>query len=423
MDWADARQDDMPPAGTPEGDEPPMFGGDERRMQVRAYHFWTRLLGDTNFPLIAALDPDDHPDFAPNSVLLDFSSGIDNPAVSFLGALLAEECGGSTIRSLADVPPRSLLSRITDHYLQIIANRAPIGFEAEYENQHGAAIMYRGILLPFSSDGDTIDHIYGVINWKERASGKMAAELQLEVANAIAQAPRIDSGHAIWADGPDAPLDDVADDAAMDAEMDMADGQPGPDDGLADWLASARRLADAARGSEGRSRAALYAALGRAYDVAIVAADEEDTLQALLDDAGIKAQARAPMTAIAKLVFGAGYDKARLTEFSAALTHAARSGVALGGMPAWIDAAEGGLKGIVRAAREARRADTPAPVRADPRAALRHAPAIDLAAMRAGLDEFVLLVARATDDGGLAIVGRATATDGIMDRALRSVTR
>ena len=39
----------------------------------------------------------------------------------------------------------------------------------------------------------------------------------------------------------------------------------------------------------------------------------------LLDDAGLKAQARAPMTPVVKLVFGVHYDKTRLTEFAAAL--------------------------------------------------------------------------------------------------------
>ena len=65
------------------------------------------------------------------------------------------------------MPSRSLLSRLTDHYMQIIANRAPVGFEAEFVNQRGRSICYRGILMPFSSDGDTIDFIYGVINWKD----------------------------------------------------------------------------------------------------------------------------------------------------------------------------------------------------------------------------------------------------------------
>ena len=48
-----------------------------------------------------------------------------------------------------------------------LASRAPIGFEAEFVGHRGFPMLYRGILMPFSSDGDDIDYIYGVINWKE----------------------------------------------------------------------------------------------------------------------------------------------------------------------------------------------------------------------------------------------------------------
>ena len=110
-------------------------------------------------------------DFAPHSVLLDFTCGRENPALPYVGNAIREECGlDDDVRTIADVPSRSLLSRLTDHYLQIIANRAPIGFEAEFVNQRSHNICYRGILMPFSSDGEAIDFIYGVINWKESAT-------------------------------------------------------------------------------------------------------------------------------------------------------------------------------------------------------------------------------------------------------------
>lgn len=129
-------------------------------MQVRAYNHWTGLLGDRMFPSIDDLDPVNLHGFGPYSVLLDFTAGIENPAVQFLGAKLAQECGGTeVITHLSDVPPRSLLSRITDHCMQILANQAPIGFEAEFVNLHGVEILYRGILLPYSSNDETIDFI------------------------------------------------------------------------------------------------------------------------------------------------------------------------------------------------------------------------------------------------------------------------
>ena len=118
-------------------DPPPSpVGQDERRMQVRAYNHWATLLGDLNFPHISDLEPDMLDDFGPYSVLLDLSDDIDDPKVAFVGSELTVESGqDSTLSRLSAVPSRSVLSRITDHYMQIIANQAPIGFEAEFSNE------------------------------------------------------------------------------------------------------------------------------------------------------------------------------------------------------------------------------------------------------------------------------------------------
>ena len=63
----------------------------------------------------------------------------------------------------------------------------------------------------------------------------------------------------------------------------------------------------------------------------------------------MKAQVRAPMTPIVKLVFGVDYDKARLTEFAAALSYAQRQQVELGGFKDLIEKQPGGLKALVAA--------------------------------------------------------------------------
>src|SRR3954451_10100292 len=157
-----------PPSEVPGGDVSATIGTDERRMHVRAYNYWVSLLDGRDFPSIEDLEPADVADFSGHSVLLDFTCGVENPAMPYLGAAIRDECGlDDDMRTIGDVPSRSLLSRLTDHYMQIIANRAPVGFEAEFQNQRDENICYRGILMPFSSDGDTIDFIYGVINWKK----------------------------------------------------------------------------------------------------------------------------------------------------------------------------------------------------------------------------------------------------------------
>src|SRR6059058_1165956 len=166
------------------------IGTDERRMHVRAYNHWVSLLDGRDFPSIEDLEPAQVQDFSAHSVLLDFTCGIGNPAIPYIGGLIREECGlDDDARTIADVPSRSLLSRLTDHYMQIIANRAPIGFEAEFLNQRGENICYRGILMPFSSDGEAIDFIYGVINWKSAAPRAVPHPQSVDAAEAIAEEP------------------------------------------------------------------------------------------------------------------------------------------------------------------------------------------------------------------------------------------
>ena len=322
-------QDDFEYPGDAAIDRPLAVGYEERRMQVRAYNYWASLLGDRALPLIEDLSPDQMDDFGPYSVLLDFTAGIENPAIVYLGTALREECEiEGPIGHIADVPARSLLSRLTDHYLQIIANAAPIGFEAEFINQRGREILYRGILMPFSAQGDSIDFVFGVINWKEMASHALSVAIEREVDTNLLHNPPARSDAPIWADGPGADEDDdVLDLTGME--------MPTEDAPLADWLALAREGAEKARTSEARSHAALYRAIGLAYDFALVTRRSAEEYAELLEDYGIKAQARSPMTAVIKLVFGATYDKTRITEYATALDHAATASLSVGSFAAY----------------------------------------------------------------------------------------
>jgi hypothetical protein len=440
------------------------IGTDERRMHVRAYNYWVSLLEGRDFPSIDDLQSSDVEDFAAHSVLLDFTCGRDNPAVPYIGADIRDECGlTDDTRTISDVPPRSLLSRLTDHYMQIIANRAPIGFEAEFVNQREENICYRGILMPFSSDGEAIDFIYGVINWKtvEEASlpGTVAptaiedepqpiedmpelilgqaVETEIEESVAIEAESVEFEDHPAWEDGPsgdpkaapvgsaeeqapqppahfawqDGPLSEEDSDEAVEAVLDE-------NAGLADRLWAARETAESVKAGEGRTRASLYRALSLAYDFAVAAQQSPEEYAELLEESGVKAQARAPMTPIVKLVFGIDYDKARLTEFAAALSYAQRQEVASGAFRDFIEKQPGGLKALVAVERQARRPEAKPDTRGDAaRAKLRTARAISLADVP-GEEEFAVIVTRRGADGShepVAIIEDAA----LVERAIR----
>jgi hypothetical protein len=414
---------------------PPEIGVDERRMHVRAYNYWVSLLGGRAYPSIRDLDPHNLDDFGPHSVLLDFTKGADDPAIVFVGRALRIECKiEGDINFISQVPSRSLLSRLTDHYLQIIANCAPIGFEAEFVSQGGRNTMYRGILMPFSSDGDRIDFIYGVINWKEVADVATVAGITVEANRAGAPAPAADC--PVWADGPNsAPSLDAAFaagsspliDDGLELALGFGDAEGAgqgslafdPDAGLADRLCAAREVAEAVKSADARSRTALYRALGEAYDFALAAEAAPDDYLEIIEDAGLKAQARAPMTPIVKLIFGVDYDKTRLTEFAAALSYGRREAVGQGGLQGFLERFPGGLKGVVGAERQAKRPQTAPAARPDGREALRRAAPLGFIDLP-GDDEFVLLVARREADGRVAVL--APVQDGaLVERAIRKV--
>ena len=184
----DGDGDDLVEDPFEEIEQPPVaVAPDERRMQLRAYDLWTRLLGNGALPAIGDLRPGEHPSLSPWGVLLDFRRGRQDPHIGFLGASLAAECGVSRlgITRVSELPERSLLGRIAEHYLKALDSAEPIGFEAEFVNQRDRTILYRGILLPFSRDHVTIDYVFGVINWKELADSSVVEELLLDLAQSM----------------------------------------------------------------------------------------------------------------------------------------------------------------------------------------------------------------------------------------------
>ncbi len=438
------------------------IGTDERRMHVRAYNYWVSLLDGREFPSIQDLDPQAIEAFGRHSVIVDLTGKLNMPATPFVGDAIKDEIGVEVVNSISDVPGRSLLSRLTDHYFQIVATRAPVGFEAEFINQRGAELCYRGILMPFSSDSETIDYVYGVISWKvkddvgqlqaplaamlpplvaesedeQQILDRMRDEEEAHVASAARRQknmalaepepepqaePELEPELVRVAADPDHPTHLSWEDGPL-ADPDLAGTLAPPaveeEAGLADHLSAARESADICKAADGRSRIALYRALGMAYDFAIATKRVPDDYAEILADAGVKGQARAPMTPIVKLVFGADYDKARLTEFAAALSYGERRGIAFGGFQNFVETQIGGLKRLVKEERDARRPADKGDDRGDKaRETLRAADPVALADLPTN-GEFALVLTRRGVDGvhhPVAVV----ADDKMLDRAIR----
>ncbi|MDR6705869.1 hypothetical protein J2X73_000215 [Novosphingobium sp. 1748] len=396
---------DLPPVVVAEG---------ERRLQIRAYDHWTQLLGAKTMPLIADLKLDQIGDIATQAVLIDFAHSTDDPRIRFVGEMLAQECGvARDITRLEQVPDHSMLARLTGQYMQIIANQAPIGFEEEFLNARGAMIAYRGMLLPFAEEmGGSIRYVLGVVNWKEAADASLSEQLARELGASFHEdeqvhAPRPSPEQTVaqwaaWADGPQAGIN----------------AAPARD--LADWLRDARDSAHAASITQDRPRQALYDAIGRAYDFALMARDKPSELHELMVQAGLVGQPRAPLVPIVKLVFGADHDKTRLTEYATALSHGLRLGLPQGAMADHLAQASGGLKGVVAQERRLRRDESAGEAEdGNPLDRLTPRP---LSTLGAKGPEYAVVLVRRMADGTIALLGDLGDDPALMTRATRLLT-
>lgn len=384
----------------------PGGSGDERRMQVRAYNFWLGLAPQGELPAIEDLQPEQLDDLGPNSVLLDLTLGRENPSILFIGDRLAQACGhGDEIFAAGDVPSRSLLARITEHGLEVVANRAPVGFDAEFVDAEGRQILYRSILLPFSSNGRAIDFIFGVISWKENRDGAQ------ETAPDLAIGPDSEPHQTIAPRIPEQAIDTPTPVSEPSLTQPAAPLEPAAVT-LRDLLAAARAAAAELRGAEDRTHAALYAALSRAYDFGLAAEQNPANLDELLADAGLRTDHPSLALMLVKLVFGPAYDKTRLAEYAAVLDHAHSLGLGRGELGEWLGAVPGGLRGVVAEERRLRRmaagkVERRHELRAPIARRLRKYPAIteDCDIVVAG--EFALLVARRDFSGKIEVLGAA----------------
>ena len=409
------------------GDQPEELTGRERRLTIRAYNFWAGLLRGRAFPSVADLLPDEMDAFRDVSILLEFSADPDRPVLRYVGKALREECGLTlSIAHPEDVPGRSLLSRLTDHYLEIIANRAPIGFEAEFHNLRGNLAMYRGILMPLSDDGATINYIFGVISWKEEVSSLAAALLEdADDALTLGDVDNHDAGEYLLED---AHQETASPDDALLLDAPMPKGQPtgdDPADTLHDLLATARDAAESVRATEGRSRAALYDALAEAYRFQAAASAAPASYAEVLAEAGLEWQERAPFTPMVKLIFGATYDKTRLAEYAAAISHGVREEIPVSAYRRYLDQVDGGLKALVKAEREARahaRGNRQIDRAAQARDKLRSAAPLASLADPGGDGEFVLLLGRRTN-GRIDVVAVAQEPAAMIDGVLRRLPK
>ncbi len=154
---------------------------DERRLHLVMFDYWRSLLASRQFPKLSELNPHLTSEIRDYCFLLEFPGKPENALLRFVGKKLeAEHEGDAELRGkkISELVEYSIIKRLADRFREVRSERVPIGFEAEYDRPQGYTRAYRGILLPFSENGEDIHSIYGVINWTDRDTGREDVRLE-----------------------------------------------------------------------------------------------------------------------------------------------------------------------------------------------------------------------------------------------------
>ena len=138
----------------------------ERRLHARVLLHWQRIARGRPLVPLDEFDWTSLEDHSSHGFLLD----VDDPAaplVRYVGPVLAEEARLEGVKvPLAAVPANSLLARFANQFTAVLEGGQPITAGYEFTTSAGYRVLCRGALVPLSSTGLRIDHVYGAVSWK-----------------------------------------------------------------------------------------------------------------------------------------------------------------------------------------------------------------------------------------------------------------
>lgn len=361
----------------------------ERRLHLQAFDYWHDLKADRDFPLFSELRAEALAPFKANSMLFEFVPA--GTAVRFVGTAVEELVGTEMAVGsyLAEFQESSFARALTEQFAEEGARSRTVEFEFVEDG-----LNCRGIMLPFSRDGGGAHFVMVVVSY-----AWISSEDQSFTEGALS-------------------VEEIDEAMVVDSRRDDADVTI-----LRGLLGAAQRAADSIVHMDSGNRNSLYEALASALAVYEGAQDNRPAYEALLGEAGLKEQARAPFTPALKLVFGASYDKTRLTEYAAALSFAVRNGKTSSDITDFLKSMPGGIKGCVHEERAFKRAQAGTPAHNRQKEAenkLRHLPSVPLKDINPN-DEFCLVLTRRKDGGGVEALGCPDVSKATLDTAVRQL--
>lgn len=147
--------------------ESPLSHPSERRLVLRLLDYWRHVSEQRRWPSPGDFYPAVIPDLWKFCFLIDLKG---DRAFSYVGDYHREMYDTDfTGKALGSIDQNTLISRAASYVDDVIARAVPVTYGGQFIDSRGYGVLYRSILLPLSTDNQTICAILGAANCQETA--------------------------------------------------------------------------------------------------------------------------------------------------------------------------------------------------------------------------------------------------------------
>lgn len=139
----------------------------ERRLNMRLMAYWWDNRGARRFPTICDFVPEELGDIWANCFTLRPAEPQEKSQFRYIGEMIAKFAGAQQSPATVDqVPPETLLDHATRNIGEVMGQKVPVIRSGSFLDPQGNTLVFRSILLPLSSDQETIDCLVGAARCK-----------------------------------------------------------------------------------------------------------------------------------------------------------------------------------------------------------------------------------------------------------------
>ncbi len=148
----------------------PKIVAGERRLTMLLMGYWQELRDGRRAPLVRAFKKAVPLDLLADSFTLLPAETPDRSRLHDIGDRIARVSGiEATSLTRSEVPGNTLIGMASKWLDRTLETGAPVVDEGEFEDRHGARILYRATLLPLANEQDEIVQVLGGASCKAGA--------------------------------------------------------------------------------------------------------------------------------------------------------------------------------------------------------------------------------------------------------------